>query len=108
MSDPYDGAPRAAAASETPHPDHHAPTIARNVRYGLVLFAIYLALYGGFIALAAFAPARMKEPVMGGINLAVLYGMGLIIAAFVLALIYMVATRLAHTDDDARRNGGRP
>src|SRR6187455_1805873 len=95
----------APAAAEPPHPDHHAPTIARNVRYGLILFAIYLLLYGGFIALAAFAPARMKEPVMGGINLAVLYGMGLIIAAFVLALVYMIATRLAHTDDD-QRNGG--
>jgi uncharacterized membrane protein (DUF485 family) len=93
-------------APEVPHPDHHAPTIARNVRYGLVLFAIYLLLYGGFIALAAFAPARMKEPAVGGINLAVLYGMGLIFAAFVLALIYMIATRLAHTDD-SNGNGGQ-
>ena len=98
--------PGAPERAEAPHPDHHAPTIARNVRYGLVLFAIYLALYAGFIALAAFAPARMKEPVVGGINLAILYGMGLIVAAFVLALIYMIATRLAHTDDDADRNGG--
>jgi uncharacterized membrane protein (DUF485 family) len=98
--------PGAPERAETPHPDHHAPTIARNVRYGLVLFAIYLVLYAGFIALAAFAPARMKEPVVGGINLAILYGMGLIVAAFVLALVYMIATRLAHTDDDGRRNGG--
>src|SRR3954469_10655054 len=99
--------PGAPDRADAPHPDHHAPTIARNVRYGLILFAIYLLLYGGFIALAAFAPARMKEPVMGGINLAVLYGMGLIVAAFVLALIYMIATRLAHTDDNDRQNGGR-
>ena len=73
---------------------------ARNIAIA-TLSILLLAL----IALAAFAPARMKEPALGGINLAVLYGMGLIVAAFVLALIYMIATRLAHTDD---RNGGRP
>ena len=100
------GAP--GAASESAHPDHHAPTIARNVRYGLILFALYLILYGGFIALAAFAPAKMKEPVLGGINLAVLYGFGLIVSAFVLALVYMIITRLAHTDDDDKKTGGRP
>jgi uncharacterized membrane protein (DUF485 family) len=103
MSDPHDGA-AGAAASET-HPDHHAPTIARNVRYGLVLFAVYLVFYAGFIALAAFAPARMKQPAVGGINLAILYGIGLIVMAFVLALIYMIATRLAHTDDDDKLGG---
>jgi uncharacterized membrane protein (DUF485 family) len=98
--------PGAPDRADTPHPDHHAPTIARNVRYGLVLFAVYLILYGGFIALAAFAPGRMKEAVVGGINLAVLYGMGLIVAAFVLALVYMIATRVAHADDDSTSNGG--
>ena len=83
---------------EPPHMDHHAPTVARNARYGLVLFVIYLALYAGFVGLSAFAPLKMGEPVLGGINLAVVYGMGLIVAAFILAVIYMVITRNAHGD----------
>ncbi len=96
-------------SADAPHPDHHAPTIARNVRYGLWLFALYVLLYGGFMALAAFAPERMKQPVLGGVNLAIVYGMGLILAAFVLALVYMVATRLAHADGDATSlTEGRP
>jgi uncharacterized membrane protein (DUF485 family) len=95
--------PGAPDRADPPHPDHHAPTIARNVRYGLVLFAIYLALYGGFIALAAFAPDRMGKPFLGGINLAVCYGMVLIVAAFVLALIYMSLARGAHSSFDGGR-----
>jgi uncharacterized membrane protein (DUF485 family) len=61
---------------------------SRNSRIGLVLFAIYLALYGGFVALNAFQPTAMEITPWAGINLAILYGYGLIIAAVVLALIY--------------------
>jgi uncharacterized membrane protein (DUF485 family) len=61
--------------------------VRQRTRQGLSLFAIYLLLYGGFMALNAFRPALM-ETTVGGVNLAVLYGFGLIIAAFVLALVY--------------------
>jgi uncharacterized membrane protein (DUF485 family) len=64
-----------------------AAVSVRNGRYGLVLFFVYVALYGGFMLINAFAPAWM-EITLGGINLAVIYGLGLIAAAFVLALIY--------------------
>jgi uncharacterized membrane protein (DUF485 family) len=59
-----------------------------NVRLGLVLFAVYLALYGGFVGLAAFAPDLMSRTPAAGVNLAIWYGVGLIAAAIVLALIY--------------------
>jgi uncharacterized membrane protein (DUF485 family) len=57
-------------------------------RTGLGLFAAYLAAYGGFVALNAFSPETMRTPVYQGVNLAIVYGMGLIIGAFVLAVIY--------------------
>lgn len=60
----------------------------RNSRIGLVLFGIYLLLYSGFVLLNTFAPATMESKPVAGINVAILYGFGLIIAAFVLALIY--------------------
>jgi len=69
--------------------------VKRNSRYGLVLFAVYVALYGGFIFLAVFRPAAMAEPVLGGVNLAIVYGFALIVAALVLALIYTVLCRRA-------------
>lgn len=62
-------------------------TAARNARYGLILFTLYFAFYAVFVVLNAFAPDAMSVSI-GGINLAVIYGMGLIIAALVLALIY--------------------
>ena len=61
-------------------------------RLGLVLFAIYLALYGGFVGLNTFAPEIMEATPLAGINVAILYGLGLIVAAIMLAFIYGVFT----------------
>ena len=30
--------------------EDHPDVVSRNARYGLVLFAVYVAMYGGFIA----------------------------------------------------------
>ena len=61
---------------------------ARNARIGLVFFCAYLLLYGGFVFLNAFSPDTMEMTPVAGINLAILYGFGLIVAALVLALVY--------------------
>ena len=61
-----------------------------NARLGLWLFAAYLLLYLGFVFLSAFSAATMEKPVVAGLNLAIVYGFGLIIGALVLALIYGV------------------
>jgi uncharacterized membrane protein (DUF485 family) len=79
----------------------HAHVVSRNARNGLALFAVYLALYAGFMALTAFDPPRMARPALGGVNLAVVYGFGLIFGALVLALVYMFLARPRH-DDHAR------
>ena len=71
------------------HPDNHPETVSRNARNGLMLFAVYVVLYVGFMLLNAFAHERMQQPVLAGVNLAIVYGMGLIIAALLLALVYM-------------------
>uniref|UniRef100_A0A7C2JYI2 DUF485 domain-containing protein n=1 Tax=Schlesneria paludicola TaxID=360056 RepID=A0A7C2JYI2_9PLAN len=64
----------------------------RNARNGLWLFAVYLAIYGGFVGLNAFRPEVMTRD-LAGINLAVWYGLGLIVSALVLALVYMALCR---------------
>jgi uncharacterized membrane protein (DUF485 family) len=60
----------------------------RNARIGLVLFTVYVVLYGGFVLLNAYAPETMEWTPVAGINLAIIYGFGLIVAALVLALLY--------------------
>jgi uncharacterized membrane protein (DUF485 family) len=72
--------------------DEHPDLVARNTRIGLGLFAVYLLLYAGFMGLSTFAPEVMKVR-YGGINLSVLYGFGLIIAALILAIIYLLLCR---------------
>jgi len=64
-------------------------------RIGMVLFTFYLLLYGGFVFLNTFSPETMEATPWMGVNVAILYGFGLIIAAFVLALIYGVLSRSA-------------
>jgi uncharacterized membrane protein (DUF485 family) len=65
----------------------------RNANYGLVLFFVYFAFYAGFMVLNAFYPSLMRSTPLGGVNLAILYGFGLIVAAFLLALVYMYLCR---------------
>src|SRR5438477_13162592 len=99
--------------AHTPH-DDHPDVSAANARAGLVLFFIYLAFYAGFMGLAAFAPESMGRPVLGGVNLAITYGMGLIGGALVVAALYMAAcarnARLYSGDspvDNSPAEGGR-
>ena len=65
----------------------------QHSRLGFFLFSIYLILYGGFVLINAFRPDWMQVQPLGGVNLAILYGFGLILAAFVLALIYGIFAR---------------
>jgi uncharacterized membrane protein (DUF485 family) len=65
----------------------------RAGRIGLMLFAVYVLFYAGFMGLSAFAPQVMSSRPLGGVNLAIDYGLGLIIGAFALALLYMALAR---------------
>ena len=54
-------------------------------RSGLILFAVYLLLYGGFVAINAFAPNSMELTLISGLNVAIVYGFALIVGAVVLS-----------------------
>ncbi len=70
----------------------------RNARYGFVLFVSYLVLYSVFMLINTFQPAWMDFVPAAGVNLAIWYGFGLIIAALVLALIYAWLCRATAAD----------
>lgn len=59
----------------------------------LALFAVYCVFYAVFMVLVAFAPDVLAMRVLGGVNLAVAYGMGLIVAAVAMAGIATLIRR---------------
>lgn len=74
-------------------------------RWGLLLFFVYLAIYVGFVLLSAFAPEAMEREAFSGVNLAVTYGVGLIVAALVMAIAYGYMSRVRTAPSGER---GRP
>src|SRR4051812_12075069 len=90
-----------------PSGEDHPELTGRHARTGLWLFAIYVLLYGAFVALNAFNPALMATPWLGGVNLAIGYGVGLIAGAIVVALIYMILCSKA-ADAHAAKHGQSP
>lgn len=74
---------------------------AARARIGLWLFTAYVLLYAGFMALVLARPEWLSARPLGGVNLAITYGLGLIVAALVLAVVYMVACRIVD-----QRGGG--
>ncbi len=89
-----------------PAGEDHPDLAAANARAGMWLFCVYLTLYAGFMGLSAFAPGFMAREALGGVNLAILYGMALIAAAVVLAFLYMGLCRRI-SDRHASEERGR-
>ena len=69
------------------------PAAAYKSRVGVRLFCVYATFYLLFVAINLVQPALMEIVVVAGLNLAVLYGMLLIVSALVLALWYDRACR---------------
>ncbi len=74
----------------------HGPAVKLGVdkaskkkqKLGVVLFLLYTIVYSGFVAIGVFNYELMGVIVLGKLNLAVVYGFGLIIFAIVLGIIY--------------------
>ena len=65
------------------------PASIYKTRLGLGMFIAYSLVYAGFVFTNVLTEGRaMQTMIFMGLNLAVVYGMGLIILALVLALIY--------------------
>jgi uncharacterized membrane protein (DUF485 family) len=75
---------------------HHGPaaemgqdnSTRKKTRLGVKLFLIYLLVYAGFVFIGMAYPQIMGKKLFAGQNIAVVYGIGLIILALVMGLIY--------------------
>ena len=57
-------------------------------RLGVWMFLVYAVVYVGFVLINVLWPKTMSTIIVAGLNLAVVYGFGLIVLAMILALIY--------------------
>jgi len=64
------------------------PAQGYKSKLGVWMFFVYAIIYAGFVAVNIISPLTMEKTIFLGLNLAVVYGFGLIIFALVLALIY--------------------
>ncbi|MBE3075849.1 MAG: DUF485 domain-containing protein [Actinobacteria bacterium] len=75
-------------AAHSSAPDEAA---AYKRRLGLINVAVYGAVYLVFMILNVASPKTMGLILVGGLNVAIVYGFALIILAFIMAIIYNLA-----------------
>jgi uncharacterized membrane protein (DUF485 family) len=62
--------------------------LKKKARLGIIFFFIYLFFYGGFVAIGVINYEILQRNLIAGINTALVYGIGLILFAVVLGIIY--------------------
>lgn len=80
---------------------------APKTRVGLILFAVYAAVYAIFVIINTVSPQVMKiKTIIFGLDLALTYGIGLIVLAIVLGLAYnRICTNLENTHGEEESEG---
>jgi uncharacterized membrane protein (DUF485 family) len=81
------------------------PAADYKMRLGVWMFLAYCLLYAVFVTLNLTNPLLMEAPSLFGLNLATVFGFGLIVVALIQALIYDALCRrqereLKHQDDE--------
>ena len=64
------------------------PSSEKKARLGIIFFFIYLFFYGGFVTIGVVNYELLATDTLGGLNLATLYGLALIVFAVVLGILY--------------------
>lgn len=65
----------------------------RKSNIGIRMTILYTIFYGGFVVLSVFFPSAMGAQAVFGLNLAIAYGIALIIIAIIFAIIYNALVR---------------
>ncbi len=74
-------------------------------RIGVWMFLFYAAVYAAFVAINLLRPLWMEKEIVFGLNLAVVYGFGLIGLALVMALIYNMLCGTHEADNKPAGDG---
>jgi uncharacterized membrane protein (DUF485 family) len=66
----------------------------RKTGIGIWMTIMYAVIYGGFVAVSVFQPSWMSVDGLLGMNLALTYGIGLIVVAVAFAMVYNYLVRI--------------
>ena len=77
-----------------------------KTRLGLIMFAIYTPIYLAFMLIAVISPKAMAIEI-GSLNLAIVYGFGIIILAVIQAVIYNAICSRREKADHVDNTSGR-
>ena len=83
------------------------PASGYKTRLGVVMFIIYCVVYAGFVFTNVLTEGEAMQIILfAGLNLAVVYGMGLIVLALVMALIYNHLCTAKERESAGQSGGG--
>jgi uncharacterized membrane protein (DUF485 family) len=74
----------------------HDKAAARKTSVGILMFVIYAFVYAAFVIVTTINPNLMEITILGQ-SLSIVYGLGLIVFALFLALIYNSISNRAET-----------
>jgi uncharacterized membrane protein (DUF485 family) len=80
----------------------HETSEQRKSNIGVSMTILYAIVYSGFVILSVFFPAAMGVETIFGLNLAIAYGLALIIIAIIFAIIYNLLVRIPNTPNTAQ------
>lgn len=60
----------------------------KKSKLGVILFFVYTIIYSGFVFIGLTKPQLMGLELIGGQNIAIIYGFGLIALAIIMGFIY--------------------
>ncbi len=60
----------------------------KKAKLGVIMFFIYTIVYAGFVLIGLTEPELLGLELIGGQNIAIIYGFGLIVLAIVMGFIY--------------------
>ncbi len=83
------------------------PSTQYNRKLGLILFAAYSIVYLAFTLVSAFSPDTSKWKPLGGINLTTWWGLGLIVLAFVMSMVYGLMCRNEQAGPSSSKESSR-
>ncbi len=78
---------------EPASPGGKDPAAPYKMRLGIRMFTLYALFYVSFVAINLLSPLTMASIIVAGLNLATVYGFGLIVIALLEALIYHALCR---------------
>jgi uncharacterized membrane protein (DUF485 family) len=80
---------------------------AFKTKLGIIMFAIYTPIYLAFILISVISPTFMGKNV-GSLNVAIVYGFGIIILAIIQAVIYNIicSNKEKHDHTSETQKGG--